>query len=93
MQYKYVDEDSIDETLLCPICGMAFVDPVVHLDCENMFCKNCLNQVKNCPLCRKETTNLGTPPKNIRSQLDRLKVILYLYYFFNIISKGDMSFL
>ena len=85
MQYSYIDEDSIDETLLCPICGMAFVEPVFHVDCENMFCKNCLNRVNECPLCRKKLTNVMSSPKNTRSQLDRLKVN-DLYYFFNIIS-------
>src|SRR5574337_691939 len=74
MQYTYKEEDSIGESLLCPICTSPFVDPVDHLDCRNIFCKKCVENIKDCPLCRKPITNTIPPPKAFVGQLDKLKV-------------------
>jgi hypothetical protein len=51
--YTYVDEDSIDEELLClHICQSPLLDPVVHNKCENMYCRECIKKVNyKCPVC------------------------------------------
>ncbi len=53
----YVDEDKIDQDLICAICSCPFEDPVVH-SCGNTFCRICINLVVNsqCPLCRGALT-------------------------------------
>ena len=56
--YEYVDEESINERLKCPICTMPFVEPAVT-NCKlkrHTFCRQCIKEwVKNnpsCPSCR-----------------------------------------
>ena len=74
--YKYVEEDSIDETLICSICASPFVEPLFHVDCGNTFCKQCLQNLQNCPLCRNKLSTVIPPPKVLQSQLEKLKVIV-----------------
>ena len=71
---EYVDE--FDHNLLCAICHSAFVLPV-KLDCEHVFCQECINQAlshsDNCPTCRRQIS--GRPmgvavPKIIDRILD-----------------------
>ncbi|MCJ1236557.1 hypothetical protein MMC14_004538 [Varicellaria rhodocarpa] len=75
---EYIEE--FDHNLLCAICHSAFVVPV-KLDCEHVFCQECINQAlshsENCPTCRKRIT--GRPmgvavPKLIDRILDGLIV-------------------
>ena len=75
---EYIDD--FDHNLLCAICHSAFVVPV-KLDCEHVFCQECINQAlshsENCPSCRKRIT--GRPmgvavPKLIDRILDGLIV-------------------
>ena len=49
-----------DSNLMCPICHVPFIDPVV-LDCDHTFCHDCFEEYRNggpstdrskCPACR-----------------------------------------
>jgi len=49
-----------DSNLMCPICHVPFIDPVV-LDCDHTFCEDCFEEYRNggpsterskCPACR-----------------------------------------
>jgi hypothetical protein len=55
--YTYVDEDSIDEELLClHICHSPLLDPVVHNNCKNLYCRECIKKANyKCPVCRTGT--------------------------------------
>lgn len=66
----YVSE--YDSHLMCPICHVPFVDPVV-LDCDHTFCRLCLDEYQEgannsprntCPSCR--TLLLARPHKASR---------------------------
>lgn len=54
-----------DNNLMCPICRCPFVDPVVLMECDHCFCRDCIRQSWNanttytplgprgdCPSCR-----------------------------------------
>lgn len=51
-----------DENLVCPICRCAFVDPVLLIECDHCFCRECIRQTwstysplgprGDCPTCR-----------------------------------------
>lgn len=51
-----------DENLVCPICRCPFVDPVVLVECDHCFCRECIRQTwttytplgprGDCPACR-----------------------------------------
>ncbi|KAJ9613168.1 hypothetical protein H2200_003109 [Cladophialophora chaetospira] len=52
--------EDYDSHLMCPICHVPFVDPVV-LECDHTFCESCLNEYRDggqnghrsqCPTCR-----------------------------------------
>src|SRR4051794_11898312 len=51
-EYDYID--TIENDLICSICLNAFIQPVIHNECENMFCKKCVKNLDKCPLCRKQ---------------------------------------
>jgi len=74
--FNYIDEDQIDEDLICCVCHQPFVNPKQHIDCGNVFCHGCIQQVKNCPLCRKQLNGQLSPvPKMITRKLDDIEVI------------------
>lgn len=73
-------EGAVDENLLCPICRLALVQPVVT-DCDHVFCRRCLAQAHAinpvCPVDRtplKLVADTRTAPKIIHNQLDSLTV-------------------
>ncbi len=76
--FHYVDEDNIDEELLCSlICMSPLVDPVVHNACKNSFCRSCISAAKwSCPTCRTGTQNVFSDvnTRMFLNMLDRLKV-------------------
>lgn len=78
--FDYVDLDSISDELICPICSLPFMDPVVHnpsSECGNTFCRSCVQSCKVCPFCRGENfqNECSAAPKIISKQLEKLKVI------------------
>ena len=59
---QYVNEETIikndkyesfKELIFCPICECLMIEPVMCLECQNNFCKNCIESWKkkngNCP--------------------------------------------
>ncbi|KAL6055875.1 ligand of numb-protein X [Balamuthia mandrillaris] len=50
--FSYVEEEDIDEELICPICHSPFVNPVQTVCCRVCFCQDCLSRTSSCPLCR-----------------------------------------
>ncbi|KAK5688723.1 hypothetical protein LTS10_000701 [Elasticomyces elasticus] len=55
-----------DDNLMCPVCRCAFIDPVVLVECDHCFCRDCIRQTwattasaytplgprGDCPSCR-----------------------------------------
>jgi hypothetical protein len=74
MQYKYAEEESIEEFLLCPICSEPFIEPIDHTDCCQTFCKKCITPLKICPICRGNMNNTNPTSKVIGGLLDNIKV-------------------
>lgn len=76
--FSYVDEDNIDEDLLCPVCYEPFEDGVIHSlsQCRNCFCRACLTAVADCPLCRSPiaASDISPIPRIITNQINSLKV-------------------
>lgn len=77
-QLEYVS--SVDQNLLCPICHIAFVDPVTT-KCDHVFCRDCLRQAwdssKSCPIDRSPLRfpeDVVRTHKIILNQLDGLDV-------------------
>jgi hypothetical protein len=81
MQYKYAEEESIEDFLLCPICSEPFDEPIDHTDCGQTFCKKCIQPLKSCPMCRGNINNIQITSKVIRGLLDNLKVCCIFVYF------------
>lgn len=74
--HHYVDEASISDCLLCPVCQEPLVDPVVDT-LEHAFClacaQDCLKHNKACPIGR-EPLSWQSAPRMIRNMLDELLV-------------------
>ncbi|KAK7980053.1 hypothetical protein PG989_012510 [Apiospora arundinis] len=74
-------EGNVDENLICPICRVALVAPVIT-NCDHVFCQKCLVQAHTlnpvCPVDRQPLLKLSTEtrsaPKLITNQLDNLTV-------------------
>ena len=54
MTCSLVENQSDINSLICPICLDVIKGPVMHSQCGNMFCENCVKALKICPLCRAE---------------------------------------
>ncbi|KAF7534101.1 hypothetical protein G7054_g6523 [Neopestalotiopsis clavispora] len=75
-------QDPIDENLICPICRVALVQPVITR-CDHVFCQRCLAQAHAlspvCPIDRSAlddltADNVRSAPKIVHNQLDNLTV-------------------
>ncbi|KAK8078126.1 hypothetical protein PG996_004296 [Apiospora saccharicola] len=74
-------ESNVDENLICPICRVALVAPVIT-NCDHVFCQKCLVQAHTlnpvCPVDRQPLLKLSSEtrsaPKLIANQLDNLTV-------------------
>lgn len=73
-------EDSVDENLICPICRVPFVSPVIT-NCDHVFCHRCIVQAHAlnpvCPVDRlplKLVSETRPAPKIVHNQLDNLSV-------------------
>ena len=71
---------NVDENLVCPICRVAFVDPV-DTECDHTFCRECITQAlshsETCPIDRYHLSvqaPLSRPHKIIINQIDALLV-------------------
>ena|SRR3989338_11037923 len=76
--YTYVDEDSVDEDLLCSyICFQPLVEPVTHNSCGHSFCRSCIRKTYyHCPCCRAGTESEYTKvnARMILNLLGKLRV-------------------
>ncbi|CAJ2511763.1 Uu.00g073880.m01.CDS01 [Anthostomella pinea] len=73
-------EGIVDENLICPICRVAFVAPIITA-CDHVFCHKCIVQAHAlnpvCPVDRlplKLASETQTAPKIVHNQLDNLMV-------------------
>ncbi|KAL7623918.1 hypothetical protein AAE478_005475 [Parahypoxylon ruwenzoriense] len=73
-------EGNIDENLICPICRVPFVSPVITA-CDHVFCHKCIAQAHAlnpvCPVDRlplKLVSETRPAPKIVLNQLDNLSV-------------------
>ena len=48
----FVEGQKDSDSYTCPICLDLLKDPVCHPPCGNMFCSECVKEVRCCPLCR-----------------------------------------
>lgn len=57
LQFTYLNEDQIDEELICSICGEPFQSPMNCKSCGNTYCEKCIQQWVgqhwSCPSCRQ----------------------------------------
>jgi Ras-related C3 botulinum toxin substrate 1 len=76
--YSYVNEDDIDDDLLCTVCFEPFEDGVMHsiAQCRNCFCRACISSVADCPLCRApvSATDIAPLPRMMHNILNALKI-------------------
>ena len=89
--FHYVNIDLIEDDLICPICQLPFVDPVVHR-CENTFCSKCIETLTTCPFCREEgdlKKECCAAHKIVRNQLDKLKVHCNMCK--NVVNRGELK--
>jgi hypothetical protein len=56
--YAKGEKERCDETLLCLICNDPLVDPMVHSECGNVYCSQCISPHTTCPQCNTATTNI-----------------------------------
>ena len=74
-------EESVDEELICSICGQVLESPVQIRQCEHCFCFSCISEwLKHqsvCPVDRSPVLpreDLVQPPRILRNLLSRLKI-------------------
>ena len=41
--------ESLKELIICPICTKIILEPVMCSECENHFCKQCIDKKNKCP--------------------------------------------
>ena len=77
-EFEFIQEDEIDEELLCPVCLDPFEDGVTHNTnlCRNCFCKACILPLEDCPLCRDpvKEEELTPIPRLVHNAINKLKV-------------------
>jgi len=99
----YVEKDqlyeSIKETIFCPICRNIMIRPVMCMNCQNNYCRSCIEQWSNikdyCPnKCKNADYKNSLIIGNILSKLnfkckDCLNVINYEKMEKHVLSKCD----
>eukprot|EP00727_Mastigamoeba_balamuthi_P011991 m51a1_g7414 hypothetical protein (223) ;mRNA; r:214422-215260 len=70
----FLPADDLAEDLKCSVCLDILLDPVMHGDCKNMFCRGCyaeLNKMNlKCPLCRLPLYNPWEVPRFVQNKVD-----------------------
>ena len=73
-----VNEDEVEEELMCCVCFAPFVEPVCHRACGHVFCSTCLRAAGQCPVCRGTTypwdNHTSPPSRPFLSLLDKIRV-------------------
>jgi len=77
IDFVYENEDSIDQNLICSVCREPVLEPIIHIPCQNMFCKACMTKLSSCPLCRGviSKNHMAPVPRFVHNSLNELKVI------------------
>lgn len=79
-QVEYVSQ--VNDNLVCSICHCPFEEPQRLVDCDHVFCKECLRFAfahsgsdKQCPACRTKLRHESEPlPRLINTMLDELVI-------------------
>ncbi len=78
--YEFMNENSIHEDLLCPLCTDPLEEPVCANQCGHTFCRKCITNtfrtMSKCPTCRHDLTLEDFQPVNIRPFLNQLNQLL-----------------
>jgi len=73
--FVFIDEANIDEELKCRVCYDIYpLDAVCCRSCMNAFCRQCIETLQRCPLCRNDPWPLQKIPLPLRNILAKLKV-------------------
>ena len=79
-QFEYVNETSIAEDLLCPICTNPLREPVCSDQCGHTFCRSCITStyknLTSCPTCRAALSLEDYRPITVRPFLNQLNQLL-----------------
>ena len=50
-----------EEFILCPLCALIFINPMMCIKCQNVICKECLDnyskKFSKCPICKENLSN------------------------------------
>ncbi|CAF3208066.1 unnamed protein product, partial [Rotaria sp. Silwood2] len=78
--YDYMNESSVNEHILCPICSHPLIDPVIT-PCDHIFCKACIkswiDKKSECYTCRNggiSSKVLHPANRNVILMLDKILV-------------------
>ncbi|CAF3199822.1 unnamed protein product [Rotaria sp. Silwood2] len=78
--YDYMNESSVNEHVLCPICSHPLIDPVIT-PCDHIFCKACIkswiDKKSECYTCRNggiSSKVLHPANRNVILMLDKILV-------------------
>jgi hypothetical protein len=78
--YEYMNENSIAQDLMCPLCKNPLNEPVCPDQCGHTFCQKCItnafNQLSQCPTCRRRLTLSDFRPITTRPFLNQLNQLL-----------------
>jgi hypothetical protein len=78
--YEYMNENSVHEDLLCPLCTDPLTEPLAANQCGHTFCRKCItstfSKMSTCPTCRQTLTLKDFHPVTIRPFLNQLNQIL-----------------
>lgn len=78
--YEYMNESSIPEDLICPICSEPLREPVCADQCGHTFCRECITktfrQMSTCPTCRHSLTLADFRSITTRPFLNQLNQLL-----------------
>ena len=70
--FKSLPEDLI----ICPICTLLMIEPVMCLNCLNNFCKNCTDKWKK----KKNTCPNGCENATLKTQIEKNRLITKLKF-------------
>ncbi len=75
--YVYVNENDVDDCLICSICMSPFVNPIFCRNCKGTLCWREAVRLTECPFCRiawKTEDDLLAVPNIIGHLLDKIPV-------------------
>jgi len=72
--YIFINEETIDDNLKCPICFSPFRNPVLVQCCTKPICLACVIPLVRCPFCRGVTDPLLAAPEYLIDIISDLPV-------------------